>query len=221
MRRRSIFSTTRRVVFIDIDDDAAQKWSTPPNGGPQSPEKAKPRNNTPRGLIAELTKLARNGSAAVIFLNFDFRDPMTDDDGDRRLHAELAKKSDTPVLIPSFFTAGRLPPCDDQNDQFALAELETVFDDLTKGGQTGSGKELPAVALVHPVLALGAYGLTESAYSAYHVQFGGEIVSREAAMVRAAELATALSPLRAGQPMHQTAGPRRAGVRPDSLVDCE
>jgi CHASE2 domain-containing sensor protein len=190
-----LLNNAHRVVFIDIDDDAAQKWSTPPNGGPQSPEKAKPRNNTPRGLIAELTNLARNASAAVIFLDFDFRDPLTDDrgDGDRRLYAELAKKSDTPVLIPSFFTAGRLPPCDDQNDQFAPAELETVFDDLTKGGQTGSGKELPAVALVHPVLALGAYGLTESACSAYRVQFGGEIVSREAAMVRAVELATAVS----------------------------
>jgi hypothetical protein len=78
-------------------------------------------------------------------------------DGDRRLHAELAKKSDTPVLIPIFFTAGRSPPCDNQSDQFVPGELETVFDDLTKGRQTGSGKELPAVALVHPVLALGAW----------------------------------------------------------------
>jgi len=41
------------------------------------------------------------------------------------------------------------------------------------------------------VLALGAYGLPEGACSAYRVQFGGEIVSREAAMVRAVELAIA------------------------------
>jgi hypothetical protein len=189
-----LLNNAHRVVFIDIDDTAAEKWSTPPNEDRQSPERPKPPNNTPRGLIAELTDLARGASAAVIFLDFDFRDRLADD-GDRRaedsLKAELAKRSDTPVLIPSFFTAGRLPPCDNQSGQSAPAELETIFGDLTNAGRTDSGKELPAIALVHPVLALGAYGLPEGACSAYHVQFGGEMVSREAAMVRAVELAIA------------------------------
>jgi hypothetical protein len=141
--------------------------------------------------------LARSASAAVVFLDFDFRDRLADDDdraGDDRLKKELAEKSDTPVLVPTFFTAGVLPPCDNQSDQVAPAELETIFGDLTYAGQAGSGKELPAVALVHPVLSLGAYGLPEGACSAYHVQFGGEMVSREAAMVRAVELAIAGSP---------------------------
>jgi hypothetical protein len=138
--------------------------------------------------------LARSASAAVVFLDFDFRDRLADDDdraGDDRLKEELAEKNDTPVLVPTFFTAGVLPPCDNQSDQVAPAELETIFGDFTLAGQAGSGKELPAVALVHPVLALGAYGLPEGACSAYHVKFGGEMVSREAAMVRAVELAIA------------------------------
>lgn len=176
-----------RVVFIDIDDEAVEKWTTNPNKALQPSGNPKPpANNTPRGLIAKLTASARDASAAVIFLDFDFRDRLPDDDD---LKGELAKESKTPVLIPTYFTAGRLPSCDNQSDQVAPAELETVFGDLTDPGQPRNGTGLPAVALVHPVLALGAYGLPEGACSAYHVQFGGEMVWREAAMVRAVELA--------------------------------
>lgn len=186
------------VVFIDIDDNAVEEWTGQTNEDSRSPEKPNASlNNTPRGLIAELVTLARSGSAAVVFLDFDFRDRLADDDdraGDERLKKELAKKNDTPVLVPTFFTAGVLPPCGNQSDQVAPAELETIFGDLTYEGQAVSGKDLPAVALVHPVLALGAYGLPEGACSAYHVQFGGEMVSREAAMVRAVELAIAGPP---------------------------
>ena len=193
-----LLENAHRVVFIDIDDNAVEEWTGQANEDSKSPEKPDlPLNNTPRGLIAELVTLARSASAAVVFLDFDFRDRLADDDdraGDDRLKKELAEKSDTPVLVPTFFTAGVLPPCDNQSDQVAPAELETIFGDLTYAGQAGGGKELPAVALVHPVLALGAYGLPEGACSAYHVQFGGEMVSREAAMVRAVELAIAGSP---------------------------
>jgi CHASE2 domain-containing sensor protein len=193
-----LLKNAHQVVFIDIDDNAVEKWTGRANKDLNSSERPKPsRNNTPHGLIAELAGLARKASAAVVFLDFDFRDRLADDidrDGDRSLHDELAKKSDTPVLIPTFFTAGVLPPCVNQSDQIAPAELETVFSDLTEAGQSGSAKELPSVALVHPVLALGAYGLPEGACSAYHVQFGGEMVAREAAMVRAVELAIAGSP---------------------------
>jgi CHASE2 domain-containing sensor protein len=189
-----LLPNARRVVFIDIDDNAVEKWNTQPDNGPQSPEAPQPLpNNTPRGLIARLTNLARQASAAVVYLDFDFRNhlPDRDGDGDGDLDAELAKVSDTPALIPTFFTSGRLPPCNNQTDRTTPAELETIFSDLTKPRETGSGKSLPSVALVHPVLALGAYGLPDGACSAYRVQFmpGGEIVSREAAMVRAVELA--------------------------------
>jgi CHASE2 domain-containing sensor protein len=190
-----LLENAHQVVFIDIDDSAVEEWTGQTNEGSNAPEKPNaPLNNTPRGLIAELVTLARSASAAVVFLDFDFRDRLADDDdraGDDRLKKELAEKNDTPVLVPTFFTAGVLPPCDNQSDQVAPAELETIFGDFTLAGQAGSGKELPAVALVHPVLALGAYGLPEGACSAYHVKFGGEMVSREAAMVRAVELAIA------------------------------
>jgi CHASE2 domain-containing sensor protein len=190
-----LLENAHQVVFIDIDDSAVEEWTGQTNEGSNAPEKPNaPLNNTPRGLIAELVTLARSASAAVVFLDFDFRDRLADDDdraGDDRLKEELAEKNDTPVLVPTFFTAGVLPPCDNQSDQVAPAELETIFGDFTLAGQAGSGKELPAVALVHPVLALGAYGLPEGACSAYHVKFGGEMVSREAAMVRAVELAIA------------------------------
>ena len=51
---------------------------------------------------------------------------------------------------------------------------------------------MPSIALVHPVLTLGAYGLPEGVCSSYHVRFGPEreLVWREAAMVRAVQLAT-------------------------------
>jgi CHASE2 domain-containing sensor protein len=190
-----LLENAHQVVFIDIDDSAVEEWTGQTNEGSNAPEKPNaPLNNTPRGLIAELVTLARSASAAVVFLDFDFRDRLADDDdraGDDRLKEELAEKNDTPVLVPTFFTAGVLPPCDNQSDQVAPAELETIFGDFTLAGQAGSGKELPAVALVHPVLALGAYGLPEGACSAYRVKFGGEMVSREAAMVRAVELAIA------------------------------
>jgi CHASE2 domain-containing sensor protein len=190
-----LLENAHQVVFIDIDDSAVEEWTGQTNEGSNAPEKPNaPLNNTPRGLIAELVTLARSASAAVVFLDFDFRDRLADDDdraGDDRLKEELAEKNDTPVLVPTFFTAGVLPPCDNQSDQVAPAELETIFGDFTLAGQASSGKELPAVALVHPVLALGAYGLPEGACSAYHVKFGGEMVSREAAMVRAVELAIA------------------------------
>ena len=186
-----LLSNAHRVVFIDIDDNAARKWSVAPNDDPQSPasQESLP-NNTPRGLIAKLTELARSASAAVVYLDFDFRNRLPDDPD---LHDELATQSKTPVLIPTFFTAGRLPPCDDQNDRIPPTELETAFSDLTKAGQSASEKALPSVALVHPVLTLGAYGLPEGACSAYRVRFGPgeEIVSRQAAMVRAVELANA------------------------------
>ena len=189
-----LLPNAHQVVFIDIDDNAARKWSTKSNEDSQSP--ASPQslpNNTPRGLIAELTKLARSAPAAVVYLDFDFRNRLRDD---ADLHAELAKQSKTPVLIPAFFTAGRLPPCDDQSDRVPPAELETAFSDLTAARQSAGEQALPSVALVHPVLTLGAYGLPEGACSAYHVRFGPgeEIVSREAAMVRAVELASAESP---------------------------
>jgi CHASE2 domain-containing sensor protein len=177
-----------RVVFIDIDDETVRKWNTP-DGAP--PPSAPLPNNTPRKLIAQFAKFARDAHSKVIFLDFDFRNSLPDDD---ELHAELAQTDKPPILIPTFFTSGRPPRCEDQIDARPPTELETAFSDLTelsKDPPPGSGKGLPSIALVHPLLTLGAYGLPEGACSSYRVHFGsqGEMVWREAAMARAVEMA--------------------------------
>jgi CHASE2 domain-containing sensor protein len=179
-----------RVVFIDIDDETVSKWNAP-DGAP--PPSAPLPNNTPRKLIAQLAKFARDAHAKVIFLDFDFRNALPDD---KALHDELAQTDKPPILIPTFFTSGRPPRCEDQTDARPPTELETAFSDLTelsKDPPPASGKGLPSIALVHPLLTLGAYGLPEGACSSYRVHFGsqGEIVWREAAMARAVAMAIA------------------------------
>jgi CHASE2 domain-containing sensor protein len=180
------------VVFIDINDAAVTRWDraddAPPPTGPQTLP-----NNTPRQLIGQLAGFARAAQAKVIYLDFDFRNTLPDDG---RLHDELAKTDQPLILIPTFFTSGRLPPCQDQGDAQPPkppTELATVFAGLTDLPKSGSDKKLPSIALVHPVLTLGAYGLPEGVCSSYHVRFGPEreLVWREAAMVRAVQLATA------------------------------
>jgi CHASE2 domain-containing sensor protein len=189
----SLLKNAHRIVFIDIDDEAVRKWNTPEGGSPSS---APLFNDTPRKLIAQLAKFARAAQAKVVFLDFDFRNSVPDD---KDLHDELAKANQPPILIPTFFTSGRLPPCDDQGGANPPTELKTVFSDLTEPSNDpppGSQKGLPSIVLVHPVLTLGAYGLPEGACSSYRVRFGsqGEMVSRQAAMARAVELAIADSP---------------------------
>jgi len=179
-----------RVVFIDIDDETVSKWNAPDGASPPS---APLPNNTPRKLIAQLAKFARDSHSKVIFLDFDFRNSLPDD---KALHDELAQTDKPPILIPTFFTSGRPPRCEDQIDARPPTELETAFSDLTqlsKDPPPASGKGLPSIALVHPLLTLGAYGLPEGACSSYRVHFGsqGEIVWREAAMARAVGMAIA------------------------------
>ena len=189
----SLLKNAHRVVFIDIDDEAVRKWNTREDVSPSS---APLSNDTPRKLIAQLARVSREAQAKVVFLDFDFRNSVPDD---KDLHAELAKTNRPPILIPTFFTSGRLPPCDDQGGANPPTELKTVFSDLTDPSNDpppGSQKGLPSIVLVHPVLTLGAYGLPEGACSSYRVRFGsqGEMVSRQAAMARAVELAIAHSP---------------------------
>ncbi len=179
-----------RVVFIDIDDETVKTWNTP-DGAP--PSNAPLPNNTPRKLIAQLARFARDAHAKVIFLDFDFRNSLPDD---ADLHDELAQTDKPPILIPTFFTSGRPPRCEDQTDARSPTELQTAFSDLTelsKDPPPGSGKGLPSIALVHPLLTLGAYGLPEGVCSSYRVHFGsqGEMVWREAAMARAVQMAIA------------------------------
>jgi CHASE2 domain-containing sensor protein len=188
-----LLSGAHTVVFIDIDDAAVTRWDrpddAPPSNGPLP-------NNTPRKLIGQLAEFARKAQAKVIYLDFDFRNTLPDDG---YLHDVLAQSGQPLILIPSFFTSGRLPPCEDQDDTpppKPPTELATVFADLTeppKDQQPGSAAKLPSIALVHPVLTLGAYGLPEGVCSSYRVRFGPEkeMVWREAAMVRAVQLATA------------------------------
>jgi CHASE2 domain-containing sensor protein len=188
-----LLSGAHTVVFIDIDDAAVTRWNRPDDAPP--PNGPLP-NNTPRKLIAQLAGFARKAEAKVIYLDFDFRNTLADD-GD--LYTELARSGQPLILIPSFFTSGRLPPCEDQGDKpppKPPTELATVFADLTelrKDQPPGSEAKLPSIALVHPVLTLGAYGLPEGVCSSYRVRFGPEkeMVWREAAMVRAVQLATA------------------------------
>ena len=89
-------------------------------------------NNTPRKLIGQLAGFARDAQAKVIYLDFDFRNTLPDDG---ELHDELARSGQPLILIPSFFTSGRLPACEDQDDTpppKPPTELATVFADLTE-----------------------------------------------------------------------------------------
>ena len=210
-----------RVVFIDIDDETVSKWNTPDGASPPS---APLPNNTPRKLIAQLAKLARDAHSKVIFLDFDFRNSLPDD---ADLHAELAQTDKPPILIPTFFTSGRPPRCDDQIDAHPPTELQTAFSDLTelsKDPPPGSGKGLPSIALVHPLLTLGAYGLAEGACSSYRAHFGsqGEIVWREAAMARAVAMAIAnSSPCDPADQCIKTPDLAESGTPADTLDDRE
>jgi CHASE2 domain-containing sensor protein len=193
-----LLSNAHRVVFIDINDAAVTRWDKPDDAPPPNESLPLP-NNTPRKLIQQLARFARDAQAKVIYLDFDFRNTLPDDG---ELHTELARSDQPLILIPSFFTSGRLPPCEDQDDTpppKPPTELTTVFSDLTelpKNQPPGSDAKLPSIALVHPILTLGAYGLPEGVCSSYRVRFGPEreMVWREAAMVRAVQLATADSP---------------------------
>ena len=190
-----LLSNAHRVVFIDINDAAVTRWDRPDDAPPPTGPLTLP-NNTPRQLIGQLAGFARKAEAKVIYLDFDFRNTLPDD-GD--LYAQLARTDQPLILIPTFFTSGRLPPCENQSDTQPPkppTELATVFADLTeppKNQPPGSESNLPSIALVHPVLTLGAYGLPEGVCSSYRVRFGPEreLVWREAAMVRAVQLATA------------------------------
>ena len=63
-----LLKNAHRVVFIDIDDETVSKWNAP-DGAP--PPSAPLPNNTPRKLIAQLAKFARDAHSKVIFLDFD------------------------------------------------------------------------------------------------------------------------------------------------------
>jgi hypothetical protein len=107
------------VVFIDIDDDALAAW----------PGYQATMTNTPRDLIASLTGEARSGGAAVIYLDFDFRNSLKED---QALAKELENSRTTPVLLPTFFSTSRWQPCETQSDDAAPIELQLApaFDSL-------------------------------------------------------------------------------------------
>jgi CHASE2 domain-containing sensor protein len=163
------------IILVDIDGEAMRKWGAPRGAA----------SGTPRTLIADLTRVLRHAGAAVIFLDYDLRIHLRDDSA---LREELAKPSDTPVLLPMFFSSGILPQCEEQSDDHAPIELETIFD---------SSSNIRSVVSVHSIVALGAYGLVDGTCSSYRVRVGDteELVSRQAAMLRAVELAQ-LSPRR-------------------------
>ena len=214
-----LLSGAHTVVFIDINDAAVTRWDRPDDAPPPNGPLPLP-NNTPRKLIAQLAGFARRAEAKVIYLDFDFRNTLPDD-GD--LYTQLARTDQPLILIPTFFTSGRLPPCEDQGDTQPPkppTELATVFADLTeppKNQPPGSESKLPSIALVHPVLTLGAYGLPEGVCSSYRVRFGPEreLVWREAAMVRAVQLATAdPSACKPGDACIQTPDLAKPGILP-------
>jgi CHASE2 domain-containing sensor protein len=107
-----LLSNAHRVVFIDINDAAVTRWDRPDDAPPPNGPLPLP-NNTPRKLIAQLAGFARKAEAKVIYLDFDFRNTLPDD-GD--LYTQLARTDQPLILIPTFFTSGRLPPCEDQGD---------------------------------------------------------------------------------------------------------
>jgi hypothetical protein len=158
------------IIFVDIDDEAIRRWGAPQGAG----------SGTPRTLLAEITHILRHARASVIFLDYDFRNQLQ---GDSALREELATYSTTPVLLPKYFSSGLLPLCEAQTEEKAPIELDSMFDDLANNGNS--------VAPVHSIVALGAYGLIDGICSAYKVRVGDreELVFRQAAMLRAVELA--------------------------------
>jgi CHASE2 domain-containing sensor protein len=157
------------VIFIAIDDEAMRRWGASQSGAA----------GTARAMLAKFTSIIRGAHASIIFLDFDLRNHLEDDD---TLRKELAKSSPTRVLLPKSFSSSVLPPCETQASEKAPIELETVFDDAIKAG---------SVASVHSAALLGAYGLVDGTCSFYQVRVGEkeELVFRPAAMTRAVELA--------------------------------
>jgi CHASE2 domain len=158
------------IIFVDIDDRAVSNWDR---------EQAA-ATGTPRGLIAQLVRIARKEEASVIFLDYDFRYRLPED---MELQEELSKRESVPILIPTFLSSGATPMCESQDPQKAPIEQPTIFDSTKSEGTVGS---------VHSIVALGAYGLVEGTCSFYWTRAGqnGELVRRMAVIPRALEIAS-------------------------------
>jgi CHASE2 domain-containing sensor protein len=177
-------SDAHTVILVDIDDAAIARWGIP----------TVPGDATPRSMLAQLTAVLRDAHAAVIFLDFDLRNRLP---GDDKLQAELARSSPTPVILPIFLKSGARLPCERQMAASPPLEFQTAFD---------RRNDPHSVVSAHAIVTIGAYGVIEGTCSSYRVRLedNGEIVSREAAMLRAVDLARMQSGQHATQPANNS-----------------
>lgn len=146
----------RPVVFIDIDEAAVRGWRSTGFTPSCSANKVEPKvaagyatgsdpaSGTPRGLIAILTAALRRAGVAVIYLDFDLRNTLPDDD---LLAAELQCPNVPVVLLPHIIASGPSPECpDDRNLKQAATEIGTKFDEAEASGSVG---------FVHPMISTG------------------------------------------------------------------
>jgi CHASE2 domain-containing sensor protein len=162
------------IVFVDIDDNTLNNLHLPafstscpgstsdrPSGSEASPN---PAAGTPRGIIAAIVKVMRAAHARVVFLDYDFRNSLSNDAPlDWELRCETsAKLGSTMILVPHFFTTGLTPTCGNQADVLSVVnrrQLDTVFDahlnqDLVKPVHpVVEGHELvEGICLAYPML---------------------------------------------------------------------
>lgn len=131
-----------RVIFVDIDDGAVE-------GG---------YGRTSRSLLAKLISLLRAANPAVIFVDIDLRDKLSDD---QTLSDELRKPHQPPVLLPKYLGGKAFPVCSDQDH---VPQAERPWDEETAFDARISGD---SVLFVHVELESGAFGLIEGFCSAY------------------------------------------------------
>ena len=110
--------TDNMVVFVDIDEQSLIHA-----GGIQ------PGSKTPRKLQAALLEKVRKGGAAVVLLDFDYRDESPDD----HLLREAVKKPGGYIIVPRVVKSSPLIECEKQNNaKYAIwpYQSRTVLDDL-------------------------------------------------------------------------------------------
>ena len=154
-----------RVVVLDIDAEAVRVWNVSRGVS----------NETPRDLISSTLRVAREGGASTIFLDFDLRNQRPEDTA---LRDEIAHSVSPLILMPRSFTESGAPvACNNQAEADAPFEYGTPFDGIPSA----------PITIVHSVVELGTYGLVESFCPWYLVHKNGsdETVARQAAMLQA------------------------------------
>jgi CHASE2 domain-containing sensor protein len=108
------------VIFVDIDKETMNLRNYPFG------------SKTPRSLQAELLKTVRNAGAAVVFVDIDVRDSLSNDD-DGILRSELKRHNFSPVIIPRILYSEDSLSCEKQariREDRLPVEYPNSFDDV-------------------------------------------------------------------------------------------